>query len=380
MDIKMPGISPIEFKDPLKIQYETVNRLIMVGNGFDLAHGLKTSFKDFLFDYIRNVLVEAEKYNEYEDRLVRLQLTGLSLEPGWTVKSLEKRDPLDLLNIVSTHPNGRIDWKSKFFKLLINEVETKNWVDIEIIYFDLLKKAVSQYRMDEVSNLNEELNAIKEYLITYLKEEQKKASNDINRDLLKQFQAQILTDDVLPDTIDNHMHPDRCCFLNFNYTNTLHKYVEAMPPIDSVINQIHGCLEPIAGCQGPPIFGFGDELDENYMTFEKQRDDRVFEHIKTFKYLENSNYRYLMDFINSNPFQIHIYGHSCGISDRTMLNTIFEDENCIGIKVFYHDKGGGENDFTVKNYSIARHFKSKSMFRNKMVNFRYCSPMAQYKK
>jgi hypothetical protein len=28
-----------------------MNRLIIIGNGFDLAHGIKTSYKDFITDY-----------------------------------------------------------------------------------------------------------------------------------------------------------------------------------------------------------------------------------------------------------------------------------------------------------------------------------------
>ena len=28
-----------------------MNRIILIGNGFDLAHGLKTSYKNFLDDY-----------------------------------------------------------------------------------------------------------------------------------------------------------------------------------------------------------------------------------------------------------------------------------------------------------------------------------------
>jgi hypothetical protein len=32
-------------------KYEEVNRLILIGNGFDLAHGLNSSFKDFIFNY-----------------------------------------------------------------------------------------------------------------------------------------------------------------------------------------------------------------------------------------------------------------------------------------------------------------------------------------
>ena len=29
-----------------------MNRLIIIGNGFDLAHGLKTSYCDFIHDYL----------------------------------------------------------------------------------------------------------------------------------------------------------------------------------------------------------------------------------------------------------------------------------------------------------------------------------------
>jgi len=30
-----------------------MNKLIMLGNGFDLAHGLKTSYNDFILWYIK---------------------------------------------------------------------------------------------------------------------------------------------------------------------------------------------------------------------------------------------------------------------------------------------------------------------------------------
>ena len=28
-----------------------MNRIVLIGNGFDLAHGLKTSYRDFIYDY-----------------------------------------------------------------------------------------------------------------------------------------------------------------------------------------------------------------------------------------------------------------------------------------------------------------------------------------
>ena len=42
---KIPGPNPDLYDNYLK-----VNRLIIIGNGFDLAHGLKTSFKEFIED------------------------------------------------------------------------------------------------------------------------------------------------------------------------------------------------------------------------------------------------------------------------------------------------------------------------------------------
>jgi hypothetical protein len=33
-------------------------------------------------------------------------------------------------------------------------------------------------------------------------------------------------------------------------------------------------------------------------------------------------------------FQVLIMGHSCGLSDRTLLNIVFEHNNCRSIKVF----------------------------------------------
>jgi len=112
------------------------------------------------------------------------------------------------------------------------------------------------------------------------------------------------------------------------------------------------------------------------LSFEEGRSNEPFEHIKSFKYLESTNYRNLLEFIESDPFQVHIYGHSCGISDRTMLNEIFEHPKCISIKAYYYEKDG-KNDFTQKNYAISRHFKDKTLLRSKVVNYKHCEAMVQ---
>ena len=65
----------------------------------------------------------------------------------------------------------------------------------------------------------------------------------------------------------------------------------------------------------------------------------------------------------NNGFEVYIMGHSLGLSDRTMLNRIFEDDNCKEIKIFYHQKNEKDDDFTEKTYEISRHFRNKSKMR-----------------
>ena len=74
-------------------------------------------------------------------------------------------------------------------------------------------------------------------------------------------------------------------------------------------------------------------------------------------------------------------GHSCGLSDRTLLNTIFEHENCRSIKVFYHewenDEGQKKDNFTEITQNISRHFNDKKEMRAKLVNKSLCEPLPQ---
>lgn len=100
-------------------------------------------------------------------------------------------------------------------------------------------------------------------------------------------------------------------------------------------------------------------MDPEYVNFELYRNDDLFKYIKSFNYLQFSHYRNLMEFIDNDNFQVQIFGHSCGMSDRTLLKAVFEHENCISIKPFYYGVKES-NDFEKKSYSISCHFKSKA--------------------
>lgn len=123
------------------------------------------------------------------------------------------------------------------------------------------------------------------------------------------------------------------------------------------------------------IFGYGDELDDDFNGILKKNENSFLTNIKSIRYLETNNYRKLLSFIDSSPFQIYVMGHSCGNSDRTMLNTLFEHRNCVSIKVFYHDKGDGKDNYIELIENILRNFTDSKAMRDKVVNKSYCKPL-----
>ncbi|MFT5511812.1 MAG: hypothetical protein ACI8SE_000205 [Bacteroidia bacterium] len=73
-----------------------MNRIVIIGNGFDLAHGLKTSFEDFLIDLYRTSLsnsvkgteplVTVDSKQQFED-----DIFSMSHETGCTTRQLAKQ-------------------------------------------------------------------------------------------------------------------------------------------------------------------------------------------------------------------------------------------------------------------------------------------------
>ncbi|MFM6994168.1 MAG: AbiH family protein [Sediminibacterium sp.] len=357
-------------------KYEDVNRLILIGNGFDLAHGLKSSFKDFIFDYCFQVLKRLFSNLEYKDLFIKLNFIRASELFDETEFNLTLENAFYKFNEVINNKNIGVQWKSAFFKRVLFDVEKFNWVDIELIYFHFLKQDYTLNNKESLDQLNLQLNFLKKLFLEYLQNQLNFHTYIVSQEILDQFQQHIKISDVIPETLKGKKKPKNYCILNFNYTNIAEKYSNEF---HSQYIPIHGELNSENSTKQAPVFGYGDELDRDYIKFESHKDESVFEHIKSFKYLQYNHYRNLIEFIESKPFQVQIFGHSCGLSDRTLLNTIFENENCISIKTFYYRWGeyGEFDDFEQKSYAISRHFKSKSDLRIKVVNKERCETMFQ---
>lgn len=370
-----------------------VNRLFLIGNGFDLSLGLKTKYTDFLLWLLKKEIIKSidskihkapfekykGRYNSIYEEYEVLKLKGYSENklfdvlinigrPDVTEEAVLAINNLEELN--EFNKKNCIEIKISDTSLLMNELlktSKVNWVDIENTYFELLKKLVDikddkekDKCKDHVEIINSELSEITIYLKEYL------ISLDVNIDkqnavrYFDHFNSPINFDDFLEPNIN----PKRAIrginyFLNFNYTDSVKNILDYFKNYEYIPNQIHGDLR-----DNEIIFGFGDEMDSIYKQIEELNDNRFFEHIKSFHYFKTPNQRKLQTFLNSDYYQVFIYGHSCGLSDRVMLNEIFEHENCKSIKIYYYN----DEDFTTKTMEISRHFNSNQVMRNKIVN------------
>ena len=378
-----------------------MNRIVLIGNGFDMAHGLKTSYMDFI-NWYWDKRIDAFAGNTTmvsEDCLCKLTIREGSYVSCWNVFTFEQsyfRDILgnricsgyEVIKELKKHPEAfSIDY-SPFFDMIMNSFETKRWVDIENDYYYMLKKKIAAHLISyTIKDLNEQMGFLQEKLVEYLRtiemnrlkkelhhamidffdpadfstEGRKMASENLGLDI-KSF-AEVRND----YEAQNKLIPERIMLLSFNYTSTAKMYDN----FNIVHNYIHGDLEHPENI----IFGYGDELDKDYQDILDRNDNELLKNVKSVKYLETRHYHDMLDFLMTAPFQVLIMGHSCGNSDRTLLNTVFEHENCVSIKPFYHKWEDGSDNYLELVQNISRNFTNMKLFRDRVVNKEQCQTM-----
>lgn len=258
-----------------------MKNLIIVGNGFDLAHGLKTGYADFI--------------------------TDLKMFPEDYEKS--KNNENLLLNSLKEN-RGQL------------------WSDIESTYFDILTKLEDKNHLQEKYNLpinayqnskilNDDFDVIKKCLSIYLLKQEKEFEID------NSYQ-----------NFFNHFKNEDAVVLNFNYTNTVKQYVNSKK-IELI--HIHGEL---GNESNPIIFGFAADQEESKKLLRENNNNHV-RNIKKFNYLFAENEERLKEHLKSDYFNVFILGHSCGISDNLILSEIFNTPKIEKIIPFYYENRNG---------------------------------------
>lgn len=318
-----------------------MNKLFLIGNGFDLAHGLKTKYSDFLLWYINKTvrLYNESNSNIFQDDLIILDSDGYSVKEFDSLKSFNES-----LNKQRISYHG----KNNFFDRIMKQSTDTNWVDIEYEYYlHLLStyKRIEKHNIEKiegekiVKKLNDCFELIKDQLIEYLQTikmpiQSEQIANRFKVELEKTRFYEVL-------------------FLVFNYTKTIESYIPSLKIKNSQVIYIHGQLEDNGNTI---IFGYGDEMDDYYSKIESLNMNEFLRNMKSFNYLKTNNYQELNRFINSQDYTVSIMGHSCGLSDRVLLNSLFCNEHCKRIRIYFYQKNENENDYFEKIQEISRHF------------------------
>ncbi|MDC6404101.1 MULTISPECIES: AbiH family protein [Maribacter] len=318
-----------------------MNKLVIVGNGFDLAHALPTSYKDFINDFwcsLKNNLQKEETNNFIDFNSTYLNNMSLFEVKSYAdFKSILKDyctssgyDYNEKRVYCRNKPHNGFSvvfqFKNSFFKEINEQNTITNWVDIENIYYqeltDLVKKNVESkfieklnVEFEQVKNLfenyletnivqefdfscqSENLNDLLKFFIVeplYLEREKSRSKYlkefpfedhseliELDEKIIEAYRKNQLASFVYSNDFPENV------FLNFNYTPTIDCYLKKLNNRDvfNCVNnsreiQIHGAVN----CKENEMnFGFGDEMDNNYTLIEELNNNIYLKNFKSFK-------------------------------------------------------------------------------------------------
>ncbi|SFT38907.1 Bacteriophage abortive infection AbiH [Lishizhenia tianjinensis] len=443
-----------------------MNRIILLGNGFDLVNDFESSYNNFLRHLRDETIKDLEingTGNRYNNGIVDLKSIG---NP---IKEINHFNAIQILFRGNNFGNDIFEARicNKFLQRLIKKQRIQNWVDIEQEYYELLINIFLQKEgFITIDELNEDLTFITNKLIEFLKIKESKFTEKLNAldpmdsDFNKlQNITQNLLDDInvfhlAPKVINQYftmigeelllntesitetnnkfefkakykedlsaelneyclnngieqarlkdvnkvldryekstsqlnelvsISPENILVVNFNYTNTLKLIIDWLITMEKIstdrtknirILNIHGKLKS----RDSIIFGFGDETDSQYSSIENSKKDDYMLNFKSINYLNSFGYRSLLEFLETENYQVYTVGLSFGQSDKTLLNTIFEHDNCVSIKPFYRKIDNDNDNYSKLAMAISRNFRSKAKLRERVVSKVLCKSIIE---
>lgn len=337
-----------------------MNHLYIIGNGFDIAHNLNTRYHDFIVWYLGQIWEDVVKNQKTEihinDSLITIEKDNYIpiFRPlvGGIKDSNDFTDKMDGF-VQSTKQHFHYTMSDLLIRIL--EKDKEGWADIEKEYFELLKRCFKK-NDGSILELNKGLISLKTKLIEHI---------------VLVMQGKPTPKDTIISILNSIEKDEKQLFLCFNYTNVLQFY-DCINTKD-IIN-IHGSYNSTIDSI---IFGYGDEMDEMYKKIEDLDKDEYLKNMKSFGYFRSNSYQQLVDFISQNDYKVHCLGHSLGLSDRLLLNTIFEHGNCKSVEIHYHKINEEKNNFYELARNMSRHFNlnMKGAMREKVVPYLNTRPM-----
>lgn len=328
--------------------------ILILGNGFDLAHGLKTTYMDFLnycieknskrligminygTTFIDNIWLRhfITTCNNYGKNWIDLEeeIFKVVLSLNKTLKDMSGGDievvfPLTFSiqkDILNFNFNQIID----YLKTCNNRIETdeKNYTNIETNDFSHLYFYIDNYQ-GFINFIYDQLRAFVELFEKYLDEV---IMSEINSEPKYQLS-------LLQDTKPNIMNI--LFVLNFNYTDTLTRLYEQIMDSrqkKSIRNfYVHGKINSNNMILGTQFYdNKNTDISPEFNVFRK--------HNQRHKYNTIEEYQDLLHIIknsNDNTKRVfHVIGHSLDKSDFVILKHIFLTHQDSIINIYYHNE------------------------------------------
>lgn len=347
-----------------------MKRIVLIGNGFDKAHGLPTGYNDFE-KYLTDSIARFEKTSSYSHRIVA---NGNKCHKNYNLYHRIDQDGKEDPWLCAEHSNNETSFnlvinphsekKSIYFKSLFEDSKNLGyWSNLESHYFKNIIKHKNE--PNAIKIINQEFEHLKELLKQYIQLEIENNTGDGEKYSVD------TTGSIYQMLKNGHNDYDfeNTHFVSFNYTSKiLNQFIfwlrtgaNSSKFSDSVIH-VHGDL---VNPRNPIIFGYGDENSNDYKELELLLNNELLVNFKTFQYLRSNTYKQVLGLLEDDKdIYIQLIGHSCGLCDKALLRTIFQHKNVKHIESTYYKS---EKKYFENLYNISRIFDDNTLMRKKVI-------------
>ncbi len=332
------------------------NTIIILGNGFDVAHNFPTKYSDFAnhqLEVISNNLINENKDQIISDSFIKFQQFYFRLRRPDVNNSnhkkllklvliIDKNDVQKVSNFLNSNLDLMNSIISNHFLAKLYANNYNNWFDIENAFFEELIKIKTEL-INYLNNVNANPSKrtsgeLKQY-IELKKIEIKKLNGEL-KEIKNALKLYLNSIELIPNkkieeffinAVKDIQNVKNIQIINFNYTNTIDLYLKFFKQRGHKVEvlNIHGNLNEEI------IFGYGNDNNNDYQTMQDLEIDEFLENFKTFEYLNNN--RYSNFFKNTLPelrlYNVIVLGHSLQQTDKTLLSGVINNSGCLEISL-----------------------------------------------
>lgn len=333
-------------------------KILIIGNGFDLAHELPTKYTDFL-EFISKVesfkRLAFKDVNEYNEDLHKNQKLNEFVK-SYIKSAFSKKDNPDKI-LQELFDLSKDNYWIECFRNM-KGYQNEGWINFESEISNAIQNFEEFCRLDKKTNLskvNNETQKIIGLAKRFIDKEkvlnmagdvdcyiyEKRLLGDLNQlircleiyleDCLGKFKIEYVSPDIMDINFDK--------ILSFNYTDTYKKVYEPYRKANEY-DFIHGKANILNAIEtNNMVLGIDEYLDDEL----RDKDTTFIEFKKYYQRIHKKTGCSYKDWITeikkatSEKHEIYIFGHSLDVTDKDVIRELIDNEN-VRTTIFYSNK------------------------------------------